>query len=107
MLLLTISFLLVFFKYNYVIIGNIAGFSLLINPVFWLDVLNKKNKTSIRIAPVFLLFLNTLDICYVEFNIEEKTYNYFYLSLFFLLILCVILIPKLKAYASHSNRSNT
>lgn len=75
--LIFISFLSCFFNYNYVIIGNIVGYSIFTNFVFVSYFsLNKRYCNIIRLAPVGLLIINIIDI--IGYYFDSRFYDFWY-----------------------------
>src|SRR6476620_11692786 len=78
-ILLAVTFVSAFIDYNYVIVGNIAGYSIVTNIFFiYYFTFRKKFCTLTRLSPVGLLFINIFDIvghlfCGYDF------YNFWYI----------------------------
>lgn len=76
-ILLVASFLSAFVNYNYVVIGNLFGYSISTNLLFILYFsTNKKFCSLIRLSPIGLILMNVVDI--VGFYFDDNFYNFWY-----------------------------
>ena len=93
-LLLLVSFCLFFFNYNYIVFGNLFGFSILVSLSFLDNFFDRTNNIIVRLSPFFLIIINIVDI--IGVFLSYKIYSFLYFSAFILISLCVIILTKTK-----------
>lgn len=92
-----VSFLSAICDINYVVWGNIAGFSLVTDVLFFYVFYYGKYCILTRLLPVGMFLINLLNI-YGYFN--HKNYNAWYEVLIFSVILSLAIIYELKKIIS-------
>ncbi len=91
--LLVASLLSVFFDYNYVVVGNLVGYSIATNVLFLLHFYYGKYCWFTRLSPIGLIAINIVDI--IGNYMEEEFYNFWYVIVIFSVILTLTLILEL------------
>lgn len=93
-ILLVVSFVSAFLSYNnygYVILGNVSGYSLIVDyALIGVFTINKKYCYLTRLAPIGLVALNTIDI--IGFYCNFNFYNFWYVVItsFIVFLLSII-----------------
>jgi len=93
-LMLVASFFSVFIDFNYVVVGNILGYSLLTNIVFFFVFYYGDYCVFTRLSPIGLIAINIVDI--VGVFILDNFYNFWYVVTIFFVILTLTIILELK-----------
>ena len=91
--LLVASLLSVFFDYNYVVVGNLVGYSIATNILFLYVFYYGKYCWFTRLSPIGLIMINIVDI--VGNYISDKFYNFWYVIAIFSVILTLTIILEL------------
>lgn len=93
-IMLVASFLSAFIEYNYVIAGNVLGYSLLTNLLFFYFFYYGDYCIFTRLAPIGLIAINIVDI--IGVFISDKFYNFWYVITIFFVILTLSMIFEIK-----------
>lgn len=91
--LLVASLLSVFFDYNYVVVGNLVGYSIATNILFFYVFYYGNYCWLTRLSPIGLIMINIVDI--VGNYISDKFYKFWYIITIFFVILTLTLILEL------------
>ena len=91
--LLVASLLSEFFDYNYAVLGNLVGYSIATNILFFYVFYYGKYSWFTRLSPIGLITINIVDI--VGNYISDKFYNFWYIITIFFVILTLTLILEL------------
>lgn len=83
-----------FIDFNYVIVGNILGCSLLTNTVFFFHFYYGKYCWFTRLSPIGLCIINIVDI--IGNYLSNTFYNYWYIIAVFSVILTLSIIFELQ-----------
>lgn len=93
-LLLGVDFLSLFIGFNYTVVGNIAGYSILTNLVFIYVFYYGNYCWFTRLAPFGMIAINGVNI--IGNYLSDKFYNFWYIVTIFCVILTLTLILEIS-----------
>lgn len=91
--MLVVSFLSVFIDLNYVVAGNLIGYSIITNIVFFYIFYYGNYCWFTKLSPIGLILINIVDIIGFYF---PKYYSFWYTIIIFSVILTLTLIFELN-----------
>lgn len=93
-IMLVADLLSLFIDFNYTVMGNILGYSLVTNVLFFYVFYYGNYCWFTRLSPIGLCAINVVNI--VGNYISDKFYNFWYVLVIFFVILTTTLILELK-----------
>lgn len=93
-LLLGVDFLSLFIDLNYVVVGNMAGYSIVTNIVFIYIFYYGNYCWFTRLAPFGMIAINLVNI--IGNYIDDSFYNFWYIVTIFFVILTLTLILEIS-----------
>lgn len=93
-ILLGVDFIDLFVDYNYVIMGNLLGYSLATNVLFFYIFFYGNYCYFTRLAPIGLCLINITNI--IGFYMSDKFYNFWYVVSIVFVILTLSLILEIN-----------
>ncbi len=93
-IMMAVTFMDCFLEYNYVIAGNMIGYSLLGNIVLFYHFYYGKYCWFTKLSPIGLSVINVVDI--IGNYVSDKFYNYWYIITVFSVILTLSTIFEIK-----------